>query len=167
MPGFLLNAGPVWRVVAYIRSLNLNRRNQGVAGDAARGQAVFAKYRCAGCHDSTAPDLKLVAGNRSADELRLFILEPSVDVPSAYWRAKVGLKSGQTVGGQRLNEDIFTFNCVRVRACDLCSNPMLRTWSSIVSSPMPSFKGKLTDGEPRRFAGLCLPGFEMRLPLAC
>jgi len=147
MPGFLLNAGPVWRVVAYIRSLNLNRRNQGVAGDAARGQAVFAKYRCAGCHDSTAPDLKLVAGNRSADELRLSILEPSVDVPSAYWRAKVGLKSGQTVGGQRLNEDTFTIQ-LRTREglrslfkSDVANVELDR------SSPMPSFKGKLTDGE--------------------
>ena len=147
MPGFMLNAQPVWRLVAYIRSLYLSRRNQAVAGDPARGQALFAKHRCAGCHDTTAPDLKQVAGNRSADELRQSILEPNADVPSAYWRAKATLNSGQTISGARLNEDTFT---IQLRNRDGLRSLFKSDLARIEidrSSPMPPFKGKLSEAE--------------------
>ncbi len=147
MPGFMLNAGPVWKVVAYLRSLNLSRSHQGVPGDAALGQALYAKFRCAGCHESTAPDLKLVAGNRSAGELKSSILDPSAEVPSAYWRVKLTLRSGQTLSGARLNEDTFTMQLrTREGLRSLAKTDIARAEIDR-SSPMPSFKGKLTDAE--------------------
>jgi cytochrome c oxidase cbb3-type subunit III len=148
MPGFMLNAGPVWKVVAYIRSLGLSRRNQAIPGDAARGQALYAKHRCAGCHDSTAPDLKLVAGNRTASELRQSVLEPGEDVPSAYWRVTASLKAGGTVTGARLNEDTFTMQ-VRDKSGALRSfdKAALSRVEIDRSSPMPSFRGKLSEAE--------------------
>ena len=147
MPGFMLNAGPVWKLVAYVRSLGLARRNQNLPGDVEHGKALYAQHRCAGCHDTTAPDLKTSAINRSAVELKNSVLDPSGDVPSAYWRAKVTLRSGLVVTGTRLNEDTFTMQ-LRTRdglrsiaKADLGSVDLDR------SSPMPSFKGKLTDTE--------------------
>lgn len=148
MPGFMLNAGPVWRLVAYIRSLNLSRRNQAVTGDAVRGQALFAKHGCAGCHDATAPDLKVVAVNRSADELKVSILDPSAEVPSAYWRVKATLRStGQTVGGARLNEDTFTMQLRTREGLRSFAKSDLTHVELDRSSPMPSFKAKLSDAE--------------------
>ena len=147
MPGFMLNAGPVWKVVAYLRSLNLSRSHQAVPGDAALGQTLYVKNGCAGCHDSTAPDLKAVAGNRSASELKSSILDPSADVPSAYWRAKVTLRSGQTVTGARLNEDTFTMQLRTRDGLRSLAKSDIAAAEIDRSSPMPSFKGKLTDAE--------------------
>ncbi len=148
MPGFMLNAGPVWKVVAYIRSLSLTRRNQAAPGDAAAGQALFAKHGCAGCHDSTAPDLKLTAGNRSATELRQSVVDPGAEVGTAHWRVTATLKAGGTVSGTRLNEDTFTMQVREpsgaLRSLDKAS---LAHVEIDRSSPMPSFRDKLTDAE--------------------
>lgn len=147
MPGFMLNAGPVWRVVAYIRSLNLSRRNEGVPGDAVRGRELYGKFGCAGCHDTSAPDLRLVAMNRTVTELRQSVLEPSADVPSAFWRAKVTLKSGQALSGARLNEDTFT---IQLRTREGLKSVVKSDVARIEidrASPMPSFQGKLSDAE--------------------
>jgi cytochrome c oxidase cbb3-type subunit III len=145
MPGFMLNAGPVWRLVAYIRSLNLSRRNQALPGDPARGQALYAKHGCANCHDATAPDLKLVVGNRSAEELKTAIFDPSADVPSPYWRVTATLRSGQTVKGARLNEDTFTLQIRTAEGLRSLSKPVQTVMDR--SSPMPSFKDKLSGSE--------------------
>ena len=88
-----------------------------------------------------------MAANRSATELKTSIFDPSADVPSAYWRVKVTLRSGQTLSGARLNEDTFTMQ-VRTREglLSLAKTDIARAEIDR-SSPMPSFKGKLTDAE--------------------
>jgi len=113
----------------------------------ARGQALYARHGCAGCHDAAAPDLKQVAVNRSADELRQSILDPNSDVPSAYWRAKATLRNGQTLSGARLNEDTFTVQLRTREGLRSLFKSDIERLELDRSSPMPSFQGKLTAAE--------------------
>lgn len=147
MPAFALNPGPTWQVVAYIRSLGRERRNASLPGDAKRGAELFAK-NCRSCHDSFAPPLAGITAKRSLDELRTAIYEPDRDVRDAYWRVRVATRDGKTHAGLRLNEDTFT---IQMRDAQGVLRSFDRAALSKVeydrSSPMPSFRGKLAEGD--------------------
>lgn len=152
MPGSSFNAGQVWRLVAFVRSLSGARRLAVTGADPARGGTLYAKHNCGGCHQGgagAAPDLMLIAPNRSLNELKQSILEPSADVHSAFWRVTVTPKAGgAAVTGARLNEDTFTVQ-LRERGGRLRSfaKEDLANMAVDRSSPMPSFQGKLSDAE--------------------
>lgn len=151
MPGSPFNAGQIWRLVAYVRSLSGARRLAVTGADPARGAAVFAKLKCGGCHTagSTAPDLAIVSPNRSLNELKQSLFEPSAEVNSAFWRVTVTPKAGgAAVTGTRLNEDTFTVQ-LRERGGRLRSFAKEDIAGLEIDrrSPMPSFQGKLTDAE--------------------
>jgi hypothetical protein len=89
-----------------------------------------------------------VAGNRSADELKHSILNPSADVPSSYWRVKATLRTtGQAMSGARLNEDTFTMQLRTRDGLRSYSKSELANVELDRSSPMPSFQGKLGGAE--------------------
>ena len=148
MPAFPLNPGPAWQVVAYIRSLSIGRRNQGGTGDATRGEQIFVAQKCAGCHESSAPDLDGIGARRTTAEIRESIVNPQADVPSQYWRFKARTRDGRTLAGLRLNEDTYSIqyrdgggNLRSVLRSQLASFELDRT------SPMPSVKDKLNAAE--------------------
>ncbi len=86
MPAFsALSTDTIWRIIAYIRSLNSTRAaaNEVVAGDAVAGEKTFwGKGGCGSCHEVNArggnvgPDLS-AAGTSSASYLRSMILDPN------------------------------------------------------------------------------------------
>jgi putative heme-binding domain-containing protein len=72
------------------------------AGDAARGEAVFAKASCASCHSGAqalGPDLRGVAGRFSRADLFTAILRPSKDVPPRYRTTAVTTTDGKLYQG--------------------------------------------------------------------
>lgn len=151
MPGSSFNAGQVWRLVAYVRSLSGARRLAISGADPARGAAVYARLQCGACHTagSAAPDLAGIAPNRSLSELRQALFEPSAEVHSAFWRVAVTPKAGgPPVTGTRLNEDTFTVQ-LRERGGRLRSFSKSDIASMAIDrqSPMPSFQGKLSESE--------------------
>ena len=148
MPAFPLNPGPAWQVVAYIRSLSIGRRNQGGSGNARRGETVFVAQKCAGCHESSAPDLDGIGTRRTVAEIRESIVNPQADVPSQWWRFKAKTKDGRPISGLRLNEDTYSIqyrdaggNLRSLLRSQLASFELDRT------SPMPSVKDKLSAAE--------------------
>ncbi|MEJ7606899.1 MAG: c-type cytochrome [Bryobacteraceae bacterium] len=88
--------------------------NQKVAGDAAKGRAVYQKNGCVNCHQiggegsTYGPELTRIGGARSLHYLTESLLEPSADIPEQYQGLSVVARDGKKVSGIRVNEDTFT-----------------------------------------------------------
>jgi len=157
-------------IVAYLRSMTgpavavggSDRANPSPAGDAERGRAIVeGKGNCLSCHrisgkgGQSAPDLTAVAapgrgrpqGRVLMERLERALLEPSAEIPVEFRSYRVVTRDGRTITGRLLNQDTFT---VQLRD----SNERLASFSKsdlrefgFVSSPMPSYRDKLTAQE--------------------
>ncbi|HEV2276044.1 MAG TPA: PQQ-dependent dehydrogenase, methanol/ethanol family, partial [Acidobacteriaceae bacterium] len=122
MPAFsALPTDTVWRILAYIRSLNGDHAmaNETVPGDAAAGEKTFwGSAGCGSCHEVNGrggivgPDLS-AAGTSSADYLRNAILDPGSAQPRRRRFAppsgvSVTTRNGQSIRGIRVAEDSYT-----------------------------------------------------------
>lgn len=90
MPGIYLEEHQIRHVVAFLRKLNQRSAPRKLAGDAARGEAVYRKAGCGACHmicgegGSLGPDLSDSGGVRMPANLRASITEPDAEVPLRY-----------------------------------------------------------------------------------
>ena len=154
MAAFPLDGREVWQLIAFIRSVNIGKGAALAKGDPIRGARVFAAYRCERCHTAEGaggflgPDLSEIGSRRTVAQLESSVLEPDSVVSPDYWSFRGRTRSGETVAGIRLNEDMDSFQIReasgRLRSlwkADLASYEILR------NSPMPSFKNKLHPGE--------------------
>src|ERR1700694_4937156 len=154
MTAFRLNGREVWQLIAYLRAVNIGKAAEQAKGDPAKGAQVFSANGCGSCHTNgktggfVGPDLSEIGSRRSLAQLESSILDPNADVASDYWSLRARTKTGQTITGVRLNEDMTSFQIReqsgRLRSVwktDLASYELVRT------SPMPSFKGKLSAGD--------------------
>ena len=159
MPGaWHMTRREVTQVAAYVRSL-AKIEQQPVPGDPAHGKALYQKHGCAACHTVKqdeayvggymGPDLTTIGLRRSPSYLRESITEPAASLPEDFVPVKIVTKTGKTFEGFRLHEDTFT-----IVLRDLAGNNHAlhkQDFKSIKldrkSSPMPSFRTKLSDGE--------------------
>jgi cytochrome c oxidase cbb3-type subunit III len=143
------------QTAAYVRSLG-RLPMKAVPGDPVRGAEIYrGKGKCVGCHSIHAeggivgPDLSTIGAARSATHLRESLIDPQAAVPEDYLLVTVVPKNGPEVTGQRVNEDSFS---IQVRDNSGRSHSF---WKSDVTnierqrgkSPMPSYKGQLSDVE--------------------
>jgi quinoprotein glucose dehydrogenase len=126
-----------------------------MAGNAVRGRGLFdAKATCRTCHrvegngSRVAPDLSDIGANRGADFLWRKLHDPSTTMIPLNRPVHIVLKSGRVIDGRRLNEDTYSVQLIdnqerllSVMKSDVKEYNILRT------SPMPSFKDKLTPQE--------------------
>ena len=153
MPGFAMNGREIWQVVAYVRSLHAPSPS-GIAGNAVNGAKIVAAQKCAGCHwiegqgSVRGLDLGLAARRLGPSDIRRALEDPGADVAPQYWIWQAKTKDGATHRGYRLNEDTFS-----IQILDNAANLRTLLKSEIAEqtlerrSPMPSFKGKLTESE--------------------
>jgi cytochrome c oxidase cbb3-type subunit 3 len=111
-------------LVAYVRVLGRGAPTK-VAGDIAKGQAVYQRLDCAACHTIAGaggvvgPELTKIGQRRAASYLRQAVLEPGMAKPkgstgillngfSEYLPVSVVERDGREVRGIRVNEDSFT-----------------------------------------------------------
>jgi len=140
---------------AYVRSLGKVALRP-VPGNPAHGAEIYrGKGNCAACHSIkgeggvSGPDLAGIAARRSAAYLRESLVNPEAAVPEGYLWATVVTKNGQKVTGTRVNEDSFS---IQIRDDSGRSHSF---WKSDIAqidkqrgkSPMPSYKGPLSDEE--------------------
>ena len=156
MPGAgALSDHEMRQTAAYVRSLGRVPMKP-VPGDPARGAEVFrGKGNCAGCHSIhgeggvSAPDLADIGAQRSAAYLRESLVDPQAAVPEGYLLVTVTTKNGQNIRGVRVNEDSFS---IQVRDDSGRSHSLWKTDVAQIDkqrgkSPMPSFKGQLSEDE--------------------
>jgi putative heme-binding domain-containing protein len=112
MPAVRVTDDEVWRMVAFVKKLGSPGLFERAPGDPLAGKEVFkGKGRCMTCHSlgreggSLGPDLSDVGRRRGLKYLEESLLKPEADVPARYRAIQVVTKTGQTVGGIRLNED--------------------------------------------------------------
>jgi cytochrome c oxidase cbb3-type subunit 3 len=156
MAAYPLDGSKVWQLITFIRSLNMGTRPDQVKGSPARGAQVFTDHGCARCHTvgSTGaggflgPDLSEIGSRRSLADLETSVLNPNAAVAPEYWSLRSQTKSGQTVAGMRMNEDMDSFQ-IREASGRLRSvwKADLASYEIVHTSPMPSFQDKLQPGE--------------------
>jgi putative heme-binding domain-containing protein len=149
-----LSEEQVERVVAFLRANAAVKPAAAVAGDAARGKALFeGKGECMDCHrvngngSRTGPDLSTIGRLRRAAELEQSLLEPAAEVQPNNRFYRVVTAAGKEVEGRLLNRDTYT-----VQLIDLDEN--LRSFRvdelrehGFDETPMPSFRKKMSARE--------------------
>ena len=154
MAAFPLDGREVWQLIAFIRFLNVGRGAEQAKGDPVKGGKVFAAQGCAHCHTAgdqggfTGPDLSEIGSRRSLAQLESSVIDPNAEVAPEYWSLQARTKSGETVRGTRMNEDMDSFQ-IRESSGRLRSlwKSDLASYEIIDTSPMPSFKDKLKPRE--------------------
>lgn len=151
MTGFPLGGREVWQLIAFLRSASIGKGAEKAKGDAAKGAQVFESSGCIRCHTNgskggfAGPDLSDIGSHRSLSQLETAILDPNADVAPDYWSLRAKTKSGQTITGIRMNEDMTSFQ-IRESSGRLRSvwKSDLASYDIVKTSPMPSFKDKLS-----------------------
>lgn len=145
----------VWRLVAYLRSINQRPDNVSLPGDAASGGRLYAgQGDCASCHmlggmgGLQGPDLSTIGERRSPDELRADLLDPDHEVEPRWYSVRATYDDGRTLEGIRMNEDTYSY---RLLDADenlwSVSKRDLRASERIELSTMPSYESRLTNDE--------------------
>ena len=140
-----------------------------VSGRIERGSTLFRiKGKCLDCHrvngegHVVAPDLSDIGLLRDARWLQRAILEPEADIfdsfggyrwvialPDNYLLVDVTTKSGEKIGGHRLNEDAFSIQIRdgegRIRS--FLKSEIVELRKQWGKSPMPSYKDVFSAGE--------------------
>ena len=80
--------------------------------------------------------------------LEAALLDPNEQVLPQHWYVDAVTKDGKTVRGRRLNEDTFSVQLLGVdQRLTSLRKQELREYKIVKTSAMPSYKGKLSDGE--------------------
>jgi putative heme-binding domain-containing protein len=150
MPPSNFSEGQAGTIVAYLRSLADSPSKGMLAGNAARGQALFTgKGQCQNCHSVAGvggrggPSLSEVGASRRAIELQRAIVEPSADIRLDHRPVRVTMRDGSTVTGRLLNQDTFTVQLLDGSRLRLIDKSTVREVTIPKESPMPSYRDKL------------------------
>jgi len=154
MTAFPLDGREIWQLIAYLRAVNIGKAAEQAKGNAAKGQQIFSANGCARCHTAgteggfMGPDLSEIGSRRSLAQIESSVLDPDADVSPDYWSLRARTRTGQTITGIRLNEDMTSFQ-IREQSGHLRSlwKTDLASYEIVRSSPMPSFKGKISSGD--------------------
>ena len=155
MPASDMAVAQAEQIVAYLRSVASTKRSTSAAGDLDRGRALFdGKGACATCHrvngvgSRVGPDLSNVGQLRRALELETSVVDPGKEIFYTNRTYRVVTKDGQTITGRLLNLDSFTVLLIdskeQLRSFEKAS---LRDFGILDTSPMPSYKDKLSTQE--------------------
>jgi cytochrome c oxidase cbb3-type subunit 3 len=155
MPGAgAMSDHEIQQVAAYVRSLG-KIPPQAVPGNAAHGSEIYHAKGCTGCHEISgaggisAPNLDGIGASRSAAFLRESLVDPGAAVPEGYLLVTVVPKNGEKVTGVRVNEDSFSIQLQDSagRSHSFWKSEVTQIDKQRGKSPMPSFKGQLSDAE--------------------
>jgi putative heme-binding domain-containing protein len=146
-----MSDGQAATVVAYLRSMTAVG-DAPSGGDATRGRMlVEGKGRCLTCHSigtnggHAGPALSDIGVQRRGADLMQSLVDPGGEVRPDNRTVRVAMKDGKTVTGRFLNQDTFTIQLIdstdKLLSIDKSS---IRESSLLTTSPMPSYRDKLT-----------------------
>jgi putative heme-binding domain-containing protein len=155
MLAFTLDPSELTGVIAFLRNMNTFDPGTIAPGDEARGRAVVeGKGDCLRCHrvgtrgSRVAPDLTDIGSVRGPGSLQRSLLDPTSQMMPINRPIKAVTRDGKVINGRRLNEDTYTLQLVdeqeRLLSLD---KSQLREFTIQTTSPMPSYKDKLSENE--------------------
>ncbi|MGA2982744.1 MAG: PQQ-binding-like beta-propeller repeat protein [Terriglobia bacterium] len=116
MPPFDLPAQDLEALTPFVRSLNSPAAESNVPGNPAAGEQIFfGKGECGSCHMASGrgqpigPDLSNLGNDKTVDEIRLSLKDPSANITPGYELVTVKLRDRNTLRGfarSRSNFDI-------------------------------------------------------------
>lgn len=149
-----LDEDDVEELVLFLRDNARPREEPRLAGDAARGKALFeGKGKCTDCHridgsgSRIGPDLSRIGRFRRAGDLMTSLLDPASEVLPHNRFYRVVTSSGEEVTGRLLNHDSFTVQLLDLdeRLRSFRKDDLLE--QSFVDTLMPSYRDKLSEQE--------------------
>jgi putative heme-binding domain-containing protein len=154
MPPSGIADNQVATIVAYLRSMTAGNGDAS-SGDAARGKTIVeGKGQCLTCHSigvngmHAGPALSDIGAMRRSADLTASLVEPGGDIRQENRSIRVVMKDGRTLTGRFLNQD--TFSIQMIDATDKLismETSNVRESTVLTTTPMPSFKDKLTAQE--------------------
>jgi quinoprotein glucose dehydrogenase len=155
MPPSNYSEGQAGTIVAYLRSLAASPRGTAIAGNAARGRAIFeGKGQCLTCHSvasagsRTGPPLTDIGARRRIIELQRSVVEPNAEIRTDNRSVRAVTRDGATLTGRLLNQDTFTLQLLDAKERLLTlDKSALREHQVLKDSPMPSYRDRLTADE--------------------
>jgi putative heme-binding domain-containing protein len=164
MPANTLEVPDQGAIVAFIRNMDARLGEAASVGDPQRGKLVFeGKGGCLACHrvngvgSRTAPDLSDIGLSRNAKFLVQKLEDPQALVMPVNRTVHAVTRDGRVITGRRLNEDTWS-----VQLIDSQENLLglmksdLKEYTLLKQSPMPAYKGTLSDAEIADVAGYLL-----------
>jgi putative heme-binding domain-containing protein len=147
-------------VIAYMRSMSASAGASRAAmtlpsGDADRGKLIVESVKgdCLRCHrigsngSKMGPDLTDVGSRRQQPQIELALVVPNAEVQPVNRTIRVVTANGEKITGRILNHDTLTLLMIDMNGqLRSFQKNSLREWT-IVDSPMPSYRGKLTSQE--------------------
>ena len=157
MPPANLTEVQAARIAAYLRSEAAEAaRIASLPGNAVSGKATFeGKGGCLRCHrvgsngSRVGPNLTDIGRQRrSPDDLERSILDPSAEILPQNRFVSTVTSSGEVVSGRLLNHDFHSVQLIDLtEQLRSLRKSELREFRFAESSPMPSFRGKLSPDE--------------------
>jgi putative heme-binding domain-containing protein len=153
MPPSKFSEGEAGTIVAYLRSMaTAGSADTTTTGDAGRGRTIVeGKGQCLTCHSvgdrgaRIGPDLTAVGGARRRVELEKSILQPDAEIREENRFARAVTREGATVNGRLMNQDTFTLQLLDSKGQLVSlSKSSLRSYELLKTSPMPSYRDKLS-----------------------
>ena len=142
-------------IVAYLRSIEAATAGTTSGGDPVRGKAIYeGKGECAACHRirgvgaRMGPDLSDIGNLRLSGELERSVTDPDAEILPQNRQFRAVTKEGASIVGTLLNEDKYSVQLLdsKDRLVSL-KRASLRESAFVEKSPMPSYKGRLTQRE--------------------
>lgn len=155
MPLFAFEPHELDVLVAYIRSGFDLAATSFRVGDAARGKSIYdGKGGCPACHQvhgngsRAAPDLSDIGMLRKPSAIVTSLLEPNKSMLAINRPVRILTRDGRTIRGRRLNEDTATVQLIDSQdQLVTVAKDDIRDFEIGTTSDMPSFSGRLSDGE--------------------
>lgn len=155
MQAFRFDQSELTGIIAFLRNMTAFDRAAVTGGNPARGRRVMdTKGECFRCHriaaegSRVAPDLTDIGAVRGAGSLLRSLTDPVSQMMPINRPVRAVTRDGRVVNGRRLNEDTYTVQLIddQERLVSL-TKADLREFTVLTTSPMPSYRGRLSDEE--------------------
>jgi len=150
-----MSESQIGQIVGYLRSMTAAGDTTSANGDAARGRSIVeGKGQCLSCHAigvnglHAGPALTDIGAQRRVVDLLRSLTDPGAEVRAENRTVRVVMKDGRMLSGRFLNQDTFTLQMIdatdKLMSID---KSQIRESTLLTTSPMPSFKDKLSPQE--------------------
>lgn len=155
MPPANLSDEQAHQIVAYLRSMAASFETSTASqADVSKGRMIFETQGCFDCHrvhdrgSRVGPDLTSIGARRQPEDIERSIVEPNAEILPENRYVRAITRDGTTITGRILNEDSYSLQLIdsHEKLVSLQKSD-LQSFEFLKSSPMPSYRDKLSAAE--------------------